>query len=400
MRLTAWGAMFLYIMDCSDIGDNLLDFAEARKDFPITLRRSYLNAASLAPMSNRVIGAVNSLLCDLQLNGRNNSPHRNAYAENHLRPNLAALIGAHPSEIAFIKNTTEGLNIVANSLPWKAGDNVVLANIEYPSNAYCWLNLRARGVDVRWVDARQDGRVPVERIADAIDRSTRLVSISAVQFSSGFAQDLERTGELCLGRGILLNYDGIQAVGSTGVDVSRYHLDFLSAGGHKWLAGPMGTGLFYCRASSLHHLTPHAIGPGSMRNEETDIEYDLDYMHRDARRFEEALPNYPGLWGLDAAVTTLRQIGLRHVAEHTLALTRVAADKVQAIGYKVHSSLKDGERSGILCFRHPTLPSEDVSRRLADAGVDVTVRQGNIRISPHFYNNLDDIDALTAALPA
>jgi selenocysteine lyase/cysteine desulfurase len=378
-----------------------VNLAEARSDFPIVYRRAYLNACSLMPLSNRVVGAVHAQLGDLQLNGRNNSPHRIRFAEEHIRPAIARLIGAVPAEIAFVKNTTEGLNIVANGIDWREGDNVVIANIEYPSNVYCWLNLARRGVEIRWIDAKAaGGRVTVDDVARQIDSRTRLVSVSCVQFSTGFRQDMEATGDLCRERGVLLNYDAIQAAGVLEIDASRTHFDFMSAGGHKWMGGPMGTGFFYCRASSLERLHPHGIGPGSMTNEETDIDYDIGLMQPDARRFEEALPNYPGLWGLHASLGTILALGPQVVEAHSLSLISRAIEGLKRKGYLIHSPQEERHRSGILTFRHPERSSEELNERLVEAGVDVTVRQGNLRIAPHFYNDDGDIDWLLEALPA
>jgi len=378
-----------------------VNLAEARSDFPIVYRRAYLNACSLMPLSNRVVGAVHAQLGDLQLNGRNNSPHRIRFAEEHIRPAIARLIGAVPAEIAFVKNTTEGLNIVANGIDWREGDNVVIANIEYPSNVYCWLNLARRGVEIRWIDAKAaGGRVTVDDVARQIDSRTRLVSVSCVQFSTGFRQDMEATGDLCRERGVLLNYDAIQAAGVLEIDASRTHFDFMSAGGHKWMGGPMGTGFFYCRTSSLERLHPHGIGPGSMTNEETDIDYDIGLMQPDARRFEEALPNYPGLWGLHASLGTILALGPQVVEAHSLRLVSRAIEGLKQKGYLIHSPQEERHRSGILTFRHPNRSSEELNARLVEAGVDVTVRQGNLRIAPHFYNDDGDIDWLLEALPA
>lgn len=378
-----------------------MDFEEARAGFPIVRRRHYLNACSLAPLSNSVVGAVHSQLGDLQLNGRNNSPLRVGYAESNIRPTIATLINAKPSEIAFVKNTTEGLNIVANGLDWREGDNIVVANIEYPSNVYCWLNLKRRGVDIRFVDAKaRQGRVLVDDIRSLMDDRTRLVSASTVQFSTGFRHDMEATGQLCRERGVLLNYDAIQSAGVLDIDTSKYHFDFMSAGGHKWMAAPMGTGFFYCRESALDRLHPHAIGPGSIANEETDINYDISRLQPDCRRFEEALPNYPGFYGLHAAILTLLSLSTKRTEAHALALTQQAIEGLRSLGYEIVSPLEAEARSGILCFRHPHMASERVNERLLGASVDVTLRQGNVRIAPHFYNDSSDIEALLAALPA
>src|SRR5262249_5640904 len=160
------------------------------------------------------------------------------YADEHIKARLGSLIGAGPDEIAFIKNTTEGLVTVANGLDWRAGDNVVLPDIEYPSNVYCWMRLAQPGVAIQ-VGAHPHGRVTVDTIAEAIDSRTRLVSVSAVQFSNGFRQDLASTSALCQERKVLLNLDAIQWIGALHMDLRRYHVDFMSVGGHKWLLAPI-----------------------------------------------------------------------------------------------------------------------------------------------------------------
>jgi cysteine desulfurase / selenocysteine lyase len=377
-----------------------VSFSAARQDFPITFRRAYLNAAAMAPLSNRVVGAVNAMLGDMQLNGRNNVAFRNSFMEKTVRPNVAALFGARPSEIAFVKHTTEGLNIIANSLSWEPGDNIVIANIEYPSNVYCWLNLARYGVEVRWIDAKADGgRVRVDSIREAVDGRTKLVSVSSVQFNTGFRQDMELTGQFCHERGILLAYDAIQMAGAFPIDASRYHFDFLAAGGHKWLTGPMGTGLLFCRENVIDRLHPAAIGPGSLNKDVTDLDYDISRLHGDARRFEEAVLNYPGLWGLNAAVTTLRELGVEAISRHILELNGQAAEGLKRLGFEVLSPWASQERSGILCFRHPAIDSDFICKTLEAQGVDLVVRNGNLRLSSHFYNDAGDVAALLSAIP-
>src|SRR5262249_20590562 len=181
-----------------------LDFASVAAQFPIRRKRAYLNNASIGPMSEPVLAAVDAFLRDVRDNGRNNYPTWCRYAEQQIKDRVARLIGAKAGEIAFVKNTTQGLVTVANGLEWRAGDNVVLPSIEYPSNVYCWMRLAKKGVSIRWVEP-QDGRIPVAAISDAIDSRTRLVSLSAVQFSNGFRHDLAMTSELCRERGVLLN---------------------------------------------------------------------------------------------------------------------------------------------------------------------------------------------------
>lgn len=374
-----------------------LDLAAVCAEFPIKARRCYLNNASIGALSNPVITAVEAFLHDVRDNGRNNYPHWCHLADGVVKSRIARLIGAESSEIAFVKNTTEGIITVANGLDWRAGDNVVIADIEYPSNVYCWMRLAKYGVAIRWVKSRE-GRVTVDDLAQAMDRRTRLVSLSAVQFSNGFRQDLAATGELCTERGVLLNLDAIQWVGVLAMDLSRYRVDFLSVGGHKWLLAPIGTGFFFCRRSALERLDPPNVGYHSVGKSEDHMDYELVYRN-DAGRFEEALVNFPGIWGLDAAVKLQLALGPQTIERHILDLVGRAEEGLRGRGYVINSPTGVGERSGILSFRHPALAAEDVAARLHTAGVDVAVRGGALRISPSYYNDVDEIERFVDALP-
>lgn len=385
-------------MDVASVEDHsaLSTLGEVAKLFPIAERRSYLNNASIGPMSTPVMEAVNGFLEDVRDNGRNNYPHWCEHTETQIKSRVARLIGCKRSEIAFVKNTTEGLCNVANGLSWRSGDNVVLPDREYPSNVYCWTHLARHGVEVRWVKS-QDGRYPVDAVRDAINERTRIVSISPVQFSTGFRHDLALTSELCRQKGVLLNLDAIQWVGSMALDLSQYHVDFMSAGGHKWLLAPIGTGIFYCNQSALDQLTPPNVGYHSTDKGEAHLDYGLVY--RDgAARFEEALINFPGIWGLDAAVKLQLSIGSERIEQHILGLVDDAAERLQEIGFDTLRSPVRAERSGLLCFSRSGIDLPRVEAGLRDAGVDLAIRDGRFRISPSYYNRTSDIDRLIKAL--
>jgi cysteine desulfurase/selenocysteine lyase len=371
--------------------------AEIASEFPIKKNRAYLNNASIGPCSRRVFDAVTRFMRDVERDGRNNYPNWCKYADRTVKAKIAKLIGAKREEIAFVKNTTEGILIVANGLDWRAGDNVIVPSIEYPSNVYCWMNLKRRGVEIKWYEAR-DGRLPPEALESLIDRRTRLVTLSAVQFSNGFRQDLAATSEICERRGVLLNLDAIQHVGALEMDVGRYKLDFVSVGGHKWLLGPIGTGFFYCRASSMDQVHPANIGYHSVDKSEDHMDYDLT-LRKDAGRFEEALVNFPGIYGLDAALDMQLEIGPKAIERRIKALGDYAIERLQSKGCQIVSSLKDSERSGMVSFIHPSVSAEILEQRLMKAKVDVAVRDGRIRVSPSFYNEESEIDRLARELP-
>jgi selenocysteine lyase/cysteine desulfurase len=373
------------------------DFRQIRDDFPVKRQLVYLNNASIGALSTKVVGAVTRFLEDVRDHGRLHYPAWCQHADTTIKERVGALIGADRSEIAFVKNTTEGILIVANGLDWRPGDNVVIADIEYPSNVYCWMNLARRGVSIKWVKARE-GRILLEDVDALIDRRTRVVSLSAVQFSNGFRLNLERLGALCQRRGVLLNLDAIQWVGALRLDLRRCHVDFLSFGGHKWLLAPIGTGIFYCRKDSMHHIHPQNVGYHSVDKSEDHMDYDLTF-RPNAGRFEEALVNFPGIWGLEAAVELHLALGAENEERYILGLNAVAIQGLEAKGYQIVSPQGEGEASGILSFRHPTLQPERITDGLQAAKVNLAIRGGNLRISPSVYNDEAEIRRLLEALP-
>jgi selenocysteine lyase/cysteine desulfurase len=372
-------------------------FQKICDDFPVKRQFVYLNNASIGALSKKVVGAVTRFLEDVQDNGRLHYPDWCRYADTTIKERVGVLIGADKSEIAFVKNTTEGILIVANGLDWRPGDNVIIANIEYPSNVYCWMNLARRGVSIKWVKARA-GRILLEDIDALIDRQTRLVSLSAVQFSNGFRLNLERLGVLCQSRGVLLHLDAIQWIGALPLDLRRCPVDFLSFGGHKWLLAPIGTGIFYCRKESMHHIHPHNVGYHSVDKSEDHMDYDLTF-RPNAGRFEEALVNFPGIWGLEAAVELHLALGPTNEERYILGLNALAKRGLEAKGYEIVSPQGEGEASGVLSFRHPTLQAERIADKLQAAKINLAIRGGNLRISPSVYNDEAEIGRLLEALP-
>ena len=374
-----------------------MNFRSIQKEFPIKEKMVYLNNASISPLSIRVIAAVNEFMNDVRDNGRIHYPDWCEYADNTVKDRIAKFIGADKSEIAFVKNTTEGISIVANGIEWKEGDIVIIADIEYPSNVYCWMNLKKRGVNIRWIKTKL-GRILVEDIESLIDERTRLVSLSGVQFSNGFRLDLERTSEICQEHGVLLNLDMIQYLGSLQIDLSICPIDFLSAGGHKWLLSPIGTGIFYCRKTSMHHLHPHNVGYHSVDKPEDHLDYDLTFRPT-AGRFEEALVNFPGIWGLNSAIGIFLELGMKNIEDHIQELISFAIEGLESKGYQIISSKENKERSGILAFRHPKISPEEISNRLEDANIHLAIRAAGLRISPSVYNDKDEIGLMLEVLP-
>jgi cysteine desulfurase/selenocysteine lyase len=364
--------------------------------FPITERFAYMDHASMGPISRPVIDAQRAFLERQATLGSEAAPEFRE-ASRRLRRSMADFIGADSDEIALTKNTPEGLCMVANGLSWGPRENVVTTDLEFPANMYPWLNLEGKGVEVRIVRSER-GCLPTKRVVEAIDARTRLVAISLVQFSTGLRSDLATLAEYCRPRGIYLVTDAIQAVGVLPVDVHRLGVDFLACASHKWLLGPFGMGWFYCRKELLEQLRPTEVGQASVAQRESWLDYRLEF-HPTAARFECGVVNFEGVHGLQASLDVLKEAGRQPIYDRIVALNDHLIEGLDARGYEVVSSRVTCERSGIVSFRSERHDSAALHKRLHEAEVIVSLREGLVRVSPHFYNDTDDVHRLLAALP-
>lgn len=361
--------------------------ASYRKEFPVCERHIYLDHAGIAPVSQRVAAAAAGYAQESSREGAFAYP---AWVERTsvVRNDCARLIRAVPEEIAFVKSTSHGLSIIAEGLDWRAGDNVLYFEGDFPSNIYPWLRLGELGVEPRPLRAR-GGRIEIADIVQRMDKRTRLLSVSSVQFTNGFRLDLERTGKLCSERGVLFCVDAIQSLGILPMDVRSYHIDFLAADAHKWLLGPEGVGIFYCGKELSEKVRPPLIGWKS-------VEKDLDFDHPDLRlktsalRFEEGSLNLMGIFGLGAAVSMLLEIGIERIGQRVQDLGTVVIEEAEKRGCAVITPKDRTERGGGVTFRGGFDPAA-VRESLRLQGTMVNVRGGGIRVSPHFYNTEEEL---------
>lgn len=367
-----------------------------RREFPVLRRWVYLDHATMAPLPRRVVGAMARFLAERAERGSLVLPRWVERVEE-VRRKAAAFIGARPEEVAFVKNTTEGILLAAESIDWRPGDNVVTVRGEFPANVYPWLALRGRGVAVRFAVPDEAGRVTVEGIMGRVDGRTRLVAVSHVQFSTGFRIDVESLGAACARAGVPLLVDAAQSLGALRVDAGRWGAAFLAANSGKWLLGPGGIGVFYCRRDLLDRLVPANVGWRSVRAALHDFNYPFD-LRPDAARFEEGSWNLPGLAGLEAALDLLDEAGPEAVERRVLALADSLARLLADMGWEVASPRGPGEGSGIVCFRVPGRPAAAVVEGLRAAGIAVSAAAGAVRVSPHFYNTAADLERLAQAL--
>ncbi len=359
-----------------------------REEFPVTKRFVYLDHAGVAPISRRVESAV------IQFIGEALEEAMFKYGMwmsrvDEIRKKCAMLIGSEPEERAFVKNTSHGLSIVAEGIEWRRGDNLILYEREFPSNIYPWINLRRKGVELRFVSSR-NGRIHIEDIKRLMDSRTRLVTISSVQFSNGFRVNLEELGELCKRRNVLLCVDAIQSLGVIPMNVKEFQIDFLSADGHKWLLAPEGTGIFYCRKGLGEELNPPLVGWKSVKNE---FDYDsIDFVLKtEALRFEEGSLNLLGIFALGAAVDLLLEVGIDAVEKKVLELGDVIIEEAEKRGFLVNTPKSRNERAGIVSLSGEFDPVR-VKDNLREMGIMVNVRGGALRVSPHFYNTYEEIE--------
>lgn len=374
----------------------MMDFEALRDEFPITRNYNFMNHAAVGPISRRAADAARRYLTQAE----ENAYLRSGFFKHvdSVRAQVAGLVNANADEIAFTKNTSEGISFVANGLKWQTGDNVVIASVEFPANVYPWQALRPRGVEVRMV-LEEDGRIPLERLIEATDARTRVVSISSVQFASGFRTDLATLGEYCQSKGILLCVDAIQSLGAFPIDVKAMNIDFMAADGHKWLCAPEGAGLFYVRKELQGHLQPTTIGWLSMKSPFTFGKYQFEF-HPSARRYEAGSYNMPGIYALGGALKLAQEIGIENIAERLLALTDRLTVGVREKGYRVVSSRSPAEASGIVAFVSEIHDHDKIQAHLeVEHRIVISVRCGRLRASPYVYNTEGEIDQLIEALP-
>jgi len=294
----------------------------------------------------------------------------------------ARLVGAGENEIALTKNTSEGINLVAQLIDWKKGDNVVLTDLDFPSNVYPFLNLKEKGVEARYVKTK-NGTIMPEDVEAEIDKNTKLVSLSHVLYKNGFRLNIEEIGSICKEKGTRFHVDATQALGVIPTDVKKANVDFLSVGAYKWLLSPLGSGFAYINEEFLDR-TP-VLGWLSVKD---PLKFDIhNFEVRDsARRFEAGSHDVGALLGMAAALEFIESIGLKEIEKTVLGLSSFAVEELKGAGLEVLSDFEKGERSGIVSFTNPGIKKQS----LLDNKVIATVRD-YIRFSPHIYNTEGEI---------
>lgn len=376
-----------------------VDWEQFRALMPVAKKWAYFDHAAVAPLPQTALDSISKWAKEATEEGDAVWMSWNRQHEE-CRKTAANLINAHESEIGLIPNTTFGINLVADGFDWKEGDNIVLPEHEFPSNVYPWMSLKDRGVELRQVPL--DGHaVSTERIADACDERTRIVSVSWVGYASGYRIDPKEVSDAVHEKGALFFLDAIQGLGVFPLDVVDANIDFLAADGHKWLLGPEGAGIFYLKKEHLDLLRPMNVGWNSVAqgNDYTNVNLDV---RRAASRYEGGTQNMAGFIGLGASLKTLSDFGLTPssspIGDRVVAVTDLICEALTNVGAVLHSERGEGINSGIVLFEMPGQDPSELRKRLMEKQVVTSYRGGHVRLAAHCYNDENDIDRLVETL--
>ena len=371
---------------------------ELRELFPITKRYNYLNHAAVSPLPLPTLQAVEAQLKDVHENGSVNFQDWLSVKEQARRL-LAGLLGARPEQVAFMRNTSDALSTVANGFNWRQGDNIVTFRGEFPSNIYPWLRIRdVFGVELRMCEERE-GRVDFEDLTRLIDQKTRIVTISQVQFASGFRMDLERLGRLVRQHDALLVVDAIQALGVVPIDVEAELVDVAAGGSHKWLLAPEGVGYLYLSDRARERIQPTLVGWISVPQPEDFQDFEQGW-NRGTLAWETGTGPAALMYGLKTSLELLTGLGVVQTAHYLEDLTDHLCERFESSPYHVVSSRALGEKSQIVCVRHNGgMSAMALYVHLKKQNIITAPRGDRLRIAPHVYNTAAEVDEFIKALP-
>jgi len=370
-----------------------------RHEFPVCRDKIFLAHAGVCPLPRRVAEAIQTYAG--QCAASDQEAVLTDYQMPETRKLAARLLHAQPEEIAFVGPTSLALSYVAGGLKFRKHDNVIVYFDDYPTNVYPWMALADRGVEVRFLNVRELGRIRPLDITGQIDEQTRLVALASCHFVAGYRVDLDAIGRELRRRNILFCVDAIQTLGAFPATVE--HVDFLAADAHKWLLGPCAAGILYVRQALQDQLQPPVYGWHNVRCPNYVAQEEL--VHRtDAKRYEPGSSNLLGLVGLHAALELLLEVGIDEISAELLRKRARLVPALLAKGCEVlHASAAPANASGIVTFHRPGADLAALHQKLLDAGVVTSLRadrsgQNYIRLSPHFYNTDAELERVLGSL--
>lgn len=350
----------------------------------------YLNHAAFGVLSQTTLKSIKQHLV-ARSTGVIESFFEDIEVIENTRAKLAKLINApSPDNISFITNTSEGLNIIASGFKWKSNDRILINDAEFPSNVYPFTNLKSKGVQTDFLKSK-DGFVTAEQLSSALKKNHRMLSISAIQFLSGYRIDLKKLGQATKSNDTYLVVDAIQAIGNAPIDVQSMNIDGLVSGGLKWMMAPMGTGFMYISDKLRTQIDQAFVGWLSVETpwELSNFEQDLNPTNR---RFELGGINVPGIYAMHDSVDPFLELGTAEINQHLIDLTDFIDSEMQSFGLKRFTVEDPKHRSGIITYDLPeNVDGDSLIQALKHRKVTLSHRQGKLRFSPHFYNSAEDI---------
>lgn len=360
-----------------------------RSEFPITEQYTFLNHASVSAVNRRVVEAVHNYLEQVQVTPFDHLREQMDNCTEQFKQRVAMFINAaRADEIVVMQNTALGINTIANSLPLKAGDNVLLLDGDYPAVLYPWLNLAPKGILTKIVP-QTNGGLDLNRLEARIDSRTRAIALSSAMFATGYKNDLEAVGQLCQQRNIYFVVDCIQTLGAFPLDVQACHIDFVACGSQKWLLSTMGSGFMYCRHELLDELQPGAyVGTMGTVDPFNFLDYNFT-LQPSSERFSVGTANQISMLALNASMALIEEAGLEQISTRILSLTDSLIEDLQKRGYRILTNLDRQHRCGIVIVEVPD--PQAAYEKLMAAKVVTSVRGAGLRIAPHFYNTTAEV---------
>ena len=376
------------------------DEGQRRALFPVCRTKIYLSHAAVTVLPKGVADAV----CDYtRKSSEDHQEFGSVLADiKQARRVCADFIGAAPDEIALLGPTSLGLSLFANGLAWQAGDEVICYHGDYPANVYPWLELRRRGVTVRYLEPAEPGAITPALVAAALTPRTRLVALASAHFFTGYRIDVDAIGRLLHARGVLFSLDAIQTLGAFPLSVE--HVDFLSADAHKWMLGPLAIGIVYVKRKHFDLVRPTLLGAWNVVSPNFITQDDIEFVPT-AQRYEPGVLNAAGIYGMKAALELLAGHGLETVAARLLELKAHLVAQLEPLGFQILGPTSGPAASSITTFRHATASSTALFSALEEAHVVASLRHDRegrdfLRFSPHLYNTEGELDTAVDVLRA
>jgi len=373
------------------------DLSKYSSEFPFTDKVIFFNHASFGPLPRRSWKATQEYYKYLRLEKTEDIDEESFRKLDEIRALIGKMIKAKPEEIAFVPNTSYGLNVAAWGLDLKPGDRILISDVEFPANTYPWTNLEQKGVSVKFVPS-QNRCFDIDNFVKAIDTKTKVLALSFVQFFNGFKNDLKTIGKICEEKNIFFVVDGIQGIGCLDLDIKECKIDLLACGGQKWLLSSLGTGFFYLSSQAKRKIKPSFFGWMGVDwklNFSDLFKFDLPPFPS-VRKFEIGTYPYSLIWTMHSSLKLLSEVGIKNIERHNFALLDLLIEHLKKKNYQITSSLEANHRSSILSFSGED--TKDLYRQLRKNNIIVSYREGSIRVAPHFYNTADEMKRLTELL--